>query len=323
MKILQFHEQNRVTETGAPLISIAKYVVRGFALAMLAALLFAAIVALVSITPDVYGATVALPYANHSGYTTTRVLVNPTDEAIKINVGFGVEHPIAPHSVERATWPHDGGGVEAFDSPEGLIAYAEIRNPLGSIIRIQPLAKLESDGTLEFLDLVSVADVDEGYDSFVYLSSNSGAAAVTVFALDARGGVLSSQELLVPAGGTIIPQLPAKAVKAYVTTGWRVGPYPTADVYACALVSRRGYGEQFAVAATSRAPSAAGEQSHAFNAFPDVVIVNYHAKLAESALPHHHKYVQVDPTDPCSNWICERPFCPEPYLVGECIDPNV
>ncbi len=199
------------------------------------------------------GGTHTLPYANHSGYSTSLVLVNPTGGEVKVPAfwgSYGVGGPalvVYPHATARGlTWPRTGGGVATIEVPDNLAAYTEVRDPNGQLIRIGSIAPVSDGSRIQFQDLISSSE----FASYVFASAPSGSTIIVTSYRDDEP--LGAEEFRIPPGGTVIPLLATGANRATVSIGSRIGApgLLRGDVYAFALISHKPDGEQFAVAGT-------------------------------------------------------------------------
>jgi hypothetical protein len=133
-------------------------------------------VAISAFAMSVFGAEVALPYANFDGYETTLTIANPTGEAIPVPDywrPFGIgSQPVTVQSLsirKEVGWPRNGGGIGTFDLPEGLHAKVQIKDPNGKIFDVLPLEAIGDDVSYFF-------DIDRGDDfkAFVFIGSPDG-----------------------------------------------------------------------------------------------------------------------------------------------------
>lgn len=204
-------------------------------------------------TISAFGGTVSLPYANHSGYFTSLVLINPSATEVKVPTfwpSYGVGGPafvLDPFATARGlTWPKLGGGVAQIAIPDGVVAYTEVTDPNGQLARIGSIDALAAGERLQFQDLISSTE----FASYLFVSSIDGSTVIVTSYDD--GHALGAEEFAIPAGGTVIPKLKDGANRATVSIGSRIGApnLKKGDVYAFALVSHLPAGEQFAVQGT-------------------------------------------------------------------------
>jgi hypothetical protein len=161
---------------------------------------------------------VVLPYANANGYTSTRVIINPTDEAI-VSVLYDQLSPVQEetfpaHSAVRTEpgWPRAGVNIEPFKLDERLVPYTEIRTPLGTICHVPPLEA--RSGPAEFYDLPPLGE----FEAYVFVASEE-AGYVTVNDNDVAIQVARSG----PDTAALVPL--EFGPRAAVTPGWS-GTWP-------------------------------------------------------------------------------------------------
>lgn len=203
--------------------------------ALLMTALCAVLLTSAAIAAEPTSATLNLPYANENGYSTTRVIVNPTADAIKVaapcKVGPCLVDVVQPHSsIRTADWPRAGVNVETITLDSRLVAYVEFRTPLGTITRRGSLAAVTQ---ANFYDLPST----DTFESHVFVAATAG---TFVSFTDDGAGYRKTQEL--GAGAALAPVIGPRVVV------WRgYGPgyprLPEPDTfYAFAIVVHRATG---------------------------------------------------------------------------------
>lgn len=130
--------------------------------------------------------TRALPFANANGYTSTRCVVNPTDEPLPVLIDdrflVSLYEWVEPHSLVRTSnWPRAGVNVEYVEADPRLDLYVEIKTPRGTFVRVDPLAPVISadfyDLPTDAVFLSQVFAVAPGGDSGVVSIRQPGSAA--------------------------------------------------------------------------------------------------------------------------------------------------
>lgn len=181
------------------------------------ALLAGLFLALLSIGLSLAAEERVLPYANANGYTSTRVLVNPTPDPIDVprpcQLGPCFVDRIDPFSVLRTpNWPRWGVNVEVVDLDAGLVPYVEIRTPLGTITRISPLDPLD---VATFFDLPD----DPEFESHIFIASPEADRYVTLW----DDGLGAERVVVIADGAALVPVL---GPRVQVTRGYdRISPH--------------------------------------------------------------------------------------------------
>jgi hypothetical protein len=187
--------------------------------------------------------TVVLPFANANGYTSTRVVINPTGEAIDVQRpcpdGQSLCPPITdrfqPFSATRTKdWPRTGTDVESVTIDPRLRVYVEIRTPLGTIAHLQSLG--EQTQTVRFYDLPNPGE----FEGYLWIAPEFGQEGRFVTVHDEATQMLKSYEL---GRGGIIIEVSGPTVRVYLgaAPGWPALPAPS-GIYTFAFTTHDATG---------------------------------------------------------------------------------
>lgn len=203
-------------------------------------LLFA-VVALVCLTVSAFGANVSLPVASFDGYSTSVVYVNATDEPIPVP-GVCQISPclqVGAKSVKKVRFYESG--VATIDVPDGLVAYAEITDPRGLVVRVDDIGAEITDADLY--------DFEQGGDwrSFLVLYSDEGTGVTLTFFDNAEP--VGASQVLIPAGSPQVVEFPVGANRVEASAGFAGIGCPGCDgtFRVFGLMSHQPYGELLVV----------------------------------------------------------------------------